>query len=473
MTTHRARTVAGTNTGSYAPLMRDEDDSIDLLADGTMLDMPDDADDREPDEDRSPEPVYDFPAHRLVKALDSIEKANRRAEKAGIPERFTYEVEKYEKRITDPETGIDRYEERARLTLGRPSVSHDGWKFAGTLAWDDEAGMIARLAPGEKMLERPRERVCDVCGTARDRRDTYVVQRDGVQMQVGSSCLERFMGIRPAGLWMLDFEIVSAGLEGDGFDNGRSPEPRYDARQTLAIGLAVAEKHGWVSRSAAQSYNAAGGNKTATADRVAEVITNKPVNERSVFEYAQIRKRAAQLTAEADELLDMARNTEGDSDYAINMRAIATPDTVTTRNTGMLLSAIAMRQNAREREATQQAQSASVHIGATGDKIADHAVTVDNVRYLEGDFGTTTLVTMRDTDGNVLTWFASGSKEFEVGKTYTVKGTIKKHDEFNDVKQTVLTRAKLEPTDQGAEPEPVVKPEIPKPPPPRRFGDAF
>jgi len=47
-----------------------------------------------------------------------------------------------------------------------------------------------------------------------------------------------------------------------------------------------------------------------------------------------------------------------------------------------------------------------------------------------------------DLSGNHLTWFASGS-DMEVGNTYKLLGTIKKHDEYNGVKQTILTRCKV------------------------------
>lgn len=47
------------------------------------------------------------------------------------------------------------------------------------------------------------------------------------------------------------------------------------------------------------------------------------------------------------------------------------------------------------------------------------------------------------TDGkSQFVWF-TGYKDIEVGQTYKLSGTVKKLDEFNGVKQTVVTRCKL------------------------------
>lgn len=47
------------------------------------------------------------------------------------------------------------------------------------------------------------------------------------------------------------------------------------------------------------------------------------------------------------------------------------------------------------------------------------------------------------TDGkSQFVWF-TGFKDIEVGQTYKLTGTVKKLDEFNGVKQTVVTRCKL------------------------------
>lgn len=394
----------------------------------------------------APAPVYEFPRRVEQKAIDSIEKANRRAEKAGIAERFTYEIEHFEQHRRDPRNGDEIIEQRTRLTLNRPTVQHDGWKFAGTLTWDPEAGMVARVVPGEALLERPETRRCDVCGQDRDRRDTYVIQRDGVQMQVGSDCLTRFMGIRPAGLWLLDFE-PEIPEDNDTSERGareRFEDQRRPSTWMLALGMAVVERHGWVSRGMARDQEV-----TATADLVFEVIDDRPRTDAQRRFFDEVRARAAELETESAEVLAAAREIEGDSDYAQNLRAVASADSVSMANAPLLLSAIAAKRRRDEQQAQEevrkQQSAASDYIGQPKEKIADHQVTVTGIRQLDGDYGPSTIVEMVDEDGNVLKWFASGVKDFKIGAKHTVKGTIKRHEEYAGVKQTLLTRAKVEP----------------------------
>jgi len=45
-------------------------------------------------------------------------------------------------------------------------------------------------------------------------------------------------------------------------------------------------------------------------------------------------------------------------------------------------------------------------------------------------------------DHYLVTWFASKEPEMETGSTYAIKGTVKKHEIYNGVYQTALTRVK-------------------------------
>jgi hypothetical protein len=390
--------------------------------------------------------VYEMPRHNEAAAIASIEKANRRAERAGVADRFTYTVSHSERKRRNEYTGIEFVEERTTLFLNRPTVKHEGYEFIATLTWDDEAGLIVRAVPGENLASRPDARRCDVCETSRKRIDTYVVRKDGVESQVGSNCLVRFMGIKPAGLWMLTFDLdVSEGSDnedgwGGGFSRG---EIRLDTLDLLALGLAVVKDKGWVSRAKSEEWG-----KAATADVVSDILFVQPRGRNA----EEIRRWNQEMIAnsralgdEAAVILDTARNLDGDNDYVINLRAATGPDTVSTRNMALVLSAIAAHQARTERVAREAAKPVvnSEHIGTVGEKITATG-TVTAVRYIDGAYGVTTLIEITTEDGNVVNWFASGYRdEVEAGDTASMTGKIKKHDEYRGVKQTVLTRAKV------------------------------
>ncbi len=61
----------------------------------------------------------------------------------------------------------------------------------------------------------------------------------------------------------------------------------------------------------------------------------------------------------------------------------------------------------------------------------------------EGFYGHTDIVKFRDSEGNLFAWFASGYTGLERDDRMAIKGTIKKHDEYRGIKQTILTRCKF------------------------------
>lgn len=90
---------------------------------------------------------------------------------------------------------------------------------------------------------------------------------------------------------------------------------------------------------------------------------------------------------------------------------------------------------------TKRMDDASEFIGEIGDR-RDFEVVVIGVYGTEGYYGHTDIVKMRDGDGNMLTWFASDYTNIERSDRLAIKGTIKKHDEYRGIKQTVITRCK-------------------------------
>ena len=80
----------------------------------------------------------------------------------------------------------------------------------------------------------------------------------------------------------------------------------------------------------------------------------------------------------------------------------------------------------------------SEYIGNIGDRITIKVV-VTAARSIDNYFGHSTAHTMEDENGNVFVWI-TGAKNWPVGAVKTIKGTVKEHKEFRNVKQTVLTR---------------------------------
>jgi hypothetical protein len=77
------------------------------------------------------------------------------------------------------------------------------------------------------------------------------------------------------------------------------------------------------------------------------------------------------------------------------------------------------------------------------EKLIRLTLTLISLRQIEGEYGLKTIMNYRTADGSKVTWFASGDPGdgmTEIGKEYDVMASVKKHDQYQGIAQTVLTR---------------------------------
>lgn len=86
--------------------------------------------------------------------------------------------------------------------------------------------------------------------------------------------------------------------------------------------------------------------------------------------------------------------------------------------------------------------SKSEWVGLEKDKIKNIPVVVKSIRGCETRFGWTHIITFLNGE-NIITWFTTTDIKYAVGESCYLSATIKEHKEYNNEKQTVITRAKL------------------------------
>lgn len=402
--------------------------------------------------------TFTFPAYRLGEFIDKIGKANRRLE--GIAQ-FTFTTEEHLVEKTDKDSGTTVFVPFVTATMTSPlRLTIGDYTFVASLV-AEEAGITVHTAPGESLAGWTRPDVddthCDHCETNRFRTRLYIVRdnRTGDLLQIGHSCLAKFTGIQPKGLWALTFDEeltgwVAKDSEGQGFS-------ARDSHASIAkvLGMAFAfsdEGRSYISRNAAEA-----GVGEATGSEVKAAIFFPPRRPSSRDPRVQadweawMAKRDKGFEYAKDEaliadILKAAETISTDSDYGQNMAVIVAGEYVSYRNVGTLASLVAVY--AREKElAVERARSkpaATEYLGAVGDKVKDLALHVKTVRYWEGDYGTTTFIIGRDDAEHVIVWKASKEIDLEPGDTLHLKSaTIKAHDEYKGTLQTVLTRARI------------------------------
>lgn len=136
-----------------------------------------------------------------------------------------------------------------------------------------------------------------------------------------------------------------------------------------------------------------------------------------------------------------------DIDYIIwlyqNSPANVLGNAIRNKTKEFAVKELEIRKEAKEKRDQELAvkNALSNFVGVVGDK-SEFSVAVEKIIKLDTRFGITRLLIMRDNNSNVFTSFYTGSQDYEAGKTYVIKGTIKEHKDYEGTKQTVLTRIK-------------------------------
>lgn len=401
-----------------------------------------------------------------------IEKANNRLAKAGIAERFELIVSDARETFRfDEDLARTVYRAVADVELAVPSIGYNGWTFVATLVFE-QGGTVVRTVPGETCSYRPTDKVCDHCGTARERKETFVVRNaDGEFKQVGRNCLALFFGLKP-NLWVYDVTLAVGDDEREAASTNRGVA--YESvEQIVAAALAATNGgQGYVSKANAEARNC-----PSTSDVVYNVLYGKYESETgrnaqyAREENAKLRtRREARDAYLADgtrtaEVIEAAKAITGNSEYAENIRVLAASEFVTVKNIGFVASFVSVWNRGREEAVKTQAKAASPvsnWIAKEGEKKVTTTGTVTFIREIEGDYGTSLLVEWTTADGDVCKWFTSGwyswqengcfgvglngkpeGTPIELGTVLTIEGTVKRHEERQGRKATVFTRCKV------------------------------
>ena len=82
--------------------------------------------------------------------------------------------------------------------------------------------------------------------------------------------------------------------------------------------------------------------------------------------------------------------------------------------------------------------SPSRFVGAVGERL-NLTVTVIKSMAIDSKYGSTTIHIMEDADKNIFVW-TTAAKSWPAGSVKTIRGTVKEHNIYRNVQQTILTR---------------------------------
>lgn len=381
---------------------------------------------------------------------------NKRAAKLGCtPARLVVHGEEH-KTVTNPTTKIKYTRTYKIISVEGETPKFDGWKLLAAIEPQESGENLVSCVPGETVPAEYRTTGthCDHCGSIRRRKEVFVLGHDdGRFSQVGRNCISDFLGgkspegILAAAAW--GFEVVSAAgqAEDEGFRLGRG-ETGHNLEEFVKTTAAVIRKCGWVSRSTAAAFEFGGG-PDATANIVAWLLT-PPRTDKEAKELDQFVAKHNLHLEERDEALANDALAWGISlptdqgDYLYNLGVACRLGFVRAKTLGLVASLVASYQRKLDREAELNMKRAEnknrVHLGIVGERSGFSQVTVKSIRSFDSDFGVRTMIRFEDDAGSVLVWWKSGDTEWEEGQTFDITGTVKKHEDWKGIPQTILQR---------------------------------
>lgn len=207
--------------------------------------------------------------------------------------------------------------------------------------------------------------------------------------------------------------------------------------KVLDLAIAAIKKYGYAN------YENAGND--CTSMRVKRADDSELINLSQTVEIRNIR----------NELINFFKNEDSSDWYFLRIKSALQNDYITKEDIGIVSYAYQFYASYLERKAKRDALKAekekvleverqtSNYIGNVGDRITIKNAAVNYVKRIESQFGTCYLYKIVDELKNIYIWFSSNGNCEDSDSSY-VTGTIKAHKEFDGVKQTVLTRCKIE-----------------------------
>lgn len=326
----------------------------------------------------------------------------------------------------------------------RPII--DGYRFLAKLELSDEGNLIVGFAGAEDVDHRFRnsdKRLCNHCHVRHARKYAFVIQNieTGEQIQVGKSCLSDFFGrpVEQVIAYASVIERIKEIFEDDGFSVGGGGPVYYDGLDILEASAFAIRNWGFVRAADGGLEDGYGGIRQSTGDAVRLLV-------------GKDRDAYSEKLTDGDR--DVARKAlewiQGDdvdtsSNYIYSLRLILSGEKpwVADSKVNLVVSLVQsyLRHSVKK---VQREASTSDYYGVVGKRYKGIAATVNRVIDCgENAYGPVVLIGFLDTDGNEFSWFTNSTRNLVVGDSVSLTGTVKKHNEYRGVKQTILTRCKV------------------------------
>ena len=400
--------------------------------------------------------ILNVPELKMSNLEARIEKVNKRCRKLGFEElQMKVVSQQYEEqKIYVWEYGILK-DKVVNLLMNQVEIigeipSIKGWTIvAKSEILEENSTLIYKVVEGSTIPEKYETgNSCEHCNSKRQRKHLYILQHveTGEYIRVGKTCLKDFLETTPSALlWFYECigDLFEEKLDKEEYFTFRSIPASFKVREAIEASILQVKKDGhYISRNTADYEGI-----NSTVDSVKGTLQSD---------------EDIKQTDKAKEILNWIQGlkvTVEENQFLFNARTLSNLEYVSERQLGMIVALVPSYRrhlNNLKREEEKRKEQKSEYVGNIKER-KNFTLKIVNIRGFDGLYGYTNIYKFKDKNGNVFVWFTGNSigeeiidsrgrhdyKCAEIGDTIKLKGTIKEHSEYDEIKQTVLTRCKV------------------------------
>lgn len=360
----------------------------------------------------------------------------------------------------DQETGEHpKYNLKYILVHAEGTAVINGWEFVASVEHTEKGNIFSKALTDVEIPTRYRcsDPYCEHCNSNRMRKGTFIVRNieTGEFKQVGHNCLMDYthgMSASCASFFASLKDVFAE--EEERMPSGYGWHETYaDTREALRYSAETIRIFGY-----SKSEN--GADSTRARMRTYFECQHGGLLNKDYDEEIRRLLRNVGFNADSDEAKKMVADAlawletqEESNDYMHNLKVACSLDWTSYDKFGLLVSLFPTFNRELEREAKRKEEAeqgkASEYVGNVGDKVNVDVESVKLITSWTNSFGfneyytnTTYVWKIIGKDGNIYTW--KTQKWIDVDcPPRSIKGTVKEHKEFREVKQTELTRCKI------------------------------
>jgi hypothetical protein len=386
-------------------------------------------------------------------------KLERLASKAGVSvELVEGTTTLYRIDIVDGSYTVDQTQalECARYTLG-DLPRFNGFVLVAKIAHTEGGNLISKAPDFEKeelpLEMREAKPTCDHCKTKRPRAETFVVRTpEGELYRVGRNCLANFLKTDPGAIVAAAELAELAGEPGIDDERGWGGGGYgVSTSHYLACAVSAVEREGF------RRSKEDGSTKGEATFLAYPPPSGNDYHARKLQEEWKKNQPTKAHYEQALRIMLWGKTIEpGPSDYLHNLKVALGCGAVSDR-AGILASAPSAYARAlgdevkRAERAKREVQPDGGYVGAIGERIDIAEAKLVWIGDCVSEAGwSKTILTFVTPSNQTLVWFASGSHPMrgDVGRRFSLRGTVTKHKLYKGKAQTGLNRVKFQDLDE-------------------------